>query len=137
MKINKNPLTVAVAALALVLAVLPVGATTISECQSLIAIVKGDLASVEIGGGNPDRTRAGLESKLDGASTKLDQAKFADAIAKLVDFQSQVAQLAGGGKPKIDQAAADLLTAGAGDAITCVCDLIPDDAPDKPDVCFQ
>ncbi len=66
-------------------------AQTIEECQSLIAQTSNDPAGVTIGGNNPDQARAGLQSKLVGASTKLAEGKNDDAIAKLVDFQTSVA----------------------------------------------
>lgn len=117
-------IVLATVALALGLVALPATATTISECQGLIAMTKGDLAGVEIGGGNPDRTRASLESKLDGASVKLDQLKLEDAQMKLTDFQTSVANLVDVPKPKISAEDAAILTGDAGAAFDCVQNLI-------------
>lgn len=95
-------------------------AQTLEECQSLIAQTSSDLAGVTIGGNNPDQTRASLQSKLVGASTKLTEGKNEDAIAKLVDFQTSVQKLATAPKPKISQADAQLLTNDANNAIACI-----------------
>lgn len=78
-------------------------AQTIEECQSLIAQTSNDPAGVTIGGNNPDQARAGLQSKLVGASTKLAEGKNDDAIAKLVDFQTSVEKLSNAAKPKCEQ----------------------------------
>lgn len=106
----------------------PAQATTVSECTYLIEVVKGELAGVEIGGNNPDRTRESLESKLEGARLKLDQAKFCDAITKLGDFKDKVTVLAEPnrkGETKIDADDAQTLADGAGDAIACIQELDP------------
>jgi hypothetical protein len=95
-------------------------AQTLEECQSLIAQTSSDLAGVTIGGNNPDQTRASLQSKLVGASTKLTEGKNEDAIAKLVDFQTSVQKLSDAPKPKISQADAQLLTDDANNAIACI-----------------
>ena len=106
--------------LLLLLSTIPVGATTVSECQDLISALETSLDGTEIGGKNVDRTRAGLEGKLGGASIKLDQAKFDDAIQKLEDFKNKVLGLAGSKKPKMAQEDADALASDADDAIACV-----------------
>lgn len=105
---------------ALLTTALPAAATTIDECKALIDVVWSTLDGVEIGGGNPDRTRASLESKLAGAKTKLDQGKFADARRKLGDFQSSVESLRDAAKPKISAEDAQALLEAVGDAIACV-----------------
>ena len=95
-------------------------AQTIEECQSLIVQTSSALAGVTIGGNNPDQARAGLQSKLVGASTKLAEGKNDDAVAKLVDFQTSVERLATAPKPKISQADAQLLITDANNAIACI-----------------
>lgn len=103
----------------------PASATTIDECKTLINIVRTTLVSADIFGGNPDRTRAGLKSKLDGADAKLDQGKFdPDALQKLSEFQSKVRDLRDAGKPKIDVNDANQLIDEVDDAIVCVQNLI-------------
>jgi hypothetical protein len=105
---------------------IPVTATTVSECQQLITTV--DLAGVIIGGNNPERTRASLNSKLSGASAKLDQAKFCDAINKLRDFKSSVLALAtpnAKGETKMEPLDANRLADEADDAISCITQLLP------------
>ena len=101
-------------------------ATTVSECTTQITTLQQELAGVEIGGGNPDRTRASLDSKLSNAATKLDQAKFCDSISKLTDFRDSVIQLGipnAKGESKINPQDAESLAAGASDAMICVRDL--------------
>ena len=99
-------------------------AQTVSDCQALIDQTASDLAAVTIGGNNPEQTRASLESKLTGASTKLAEGKYLDAIDKLIDFRTSVEKLASAPKPKISQADADLLIADANRAIACIEGLI-------------
>lgn len=107
---------------------LQVRAATITECQALIDHIRAVLDGVEIGGGNPDRTRASLESKLGGAKIKLDQNKADDALQKLRDFADQVIQLRDAPKPKINPLDAQDLLDAMGDAIACVEALIAQSA---------
>ena len=77
---------------------------------------------------HPDRTRSGLESKLRGASTKTNRAKFCDAIDKLEKFESKVGDLAVAnrkGETKMDPSDAASLQSDADEAILCVADLDP------------
>jgi hypothetical protein len=117
--------------LALVIIILAAGlfyssarAETISDCQALIDQTTSDLAGVTIGGNNPEQTRASLQSKLTGASTKLDEGKYQDAIDKLVDFRTSVEKLAAAPKPKISPEDAALLITDANNAIACIQSLI-------------
>ena len=96
-------------------------AQTVSECQGLINQTRADLAGIQsIGGKDPVQTRADLDAKLVAASSKLDEGKFLDAIAKLVDFRTSVENLAAAPKPKISQADAQLLITDANNAIACI-----------------
>ncbi len=99
-------------------------AETISDCQVLIDQTSSDLAGVTLGGNNPEQTRASLQSKLTGASTKLDEGKYQDAIDKLVDFRRSVEKLAAAPKPKISPEDAALLITDANNAIACIQSLI-------------
>jgi len=99
-------------------------AETISDCQVLIDQTSSDLAEVTLGGNNPEQTRASLQSKLTGASTKLDEGKYQDAIDKLVDFRRSVEKLAAAPKPKISPEDAALLITDANNAIACIQSLI-------------
>jgi hypothetical protein len=118
-----------VVAMVLTLGMAPtVRATTVSECLAQIDTLQQELAAVVIGGNNPDRTRAGLDSKLSNASTKLDQAKFCDSIVKLTDFRDSVLQLAvpnAKGEYKMSPQDANSLASGADDATICIRDLAP------------
>ena len=102
----------------------PARAETISDCQALIDQTSSDLAGVTIGGNNPEQTRASLQSKLTGASTKLDEGKYQDAIDKLVDFRTSVEKLAAAPKPKISPEDAALLITDVNNAIACIQSLI-------------
>jgi len=97
-------------------------ATTVSECQTIIANLKTNTAAVTITGRQAEKDLAGLTVKLNEASAKLDQAKFCDSIQKLNDFKARVNQLVAGGK--LDAAAGQALLAEADSAITCVNDLV-------------
>jgi hypothetical protein len=112
-----------VLAVTLLLGANPASATTIDECKILIDVVQTTLDGVEVGGGNPDRTRASLESKLAGAKIKLDQGKVADALKKLGQFRDKVEELRDAAKPKIDAGDAQSLIDAVDDAIECVDDL--------------
>lgn len=114
------PLSLLVLVLSLGLSFSPAHAATVGECQALIDDASDDLAVVEIGGNHPERTLAGLQSKLDGAATKLDEGNFQDAVDKLVDFRTEVEKLVGAARPKISQADAGLLIADANAAIACI-----------------
>ena len=101
-------------------------ATTIGECDAMIGVVRTQLDATEITGRNADRNRSGLESKLDNASIKLNQAKFSDSIQKLTDFGYTVDELA---TPKIKKGCtankmspedASVLINGVNEAIACV-----------------
>lgn len=93
-------------------------ASTVAECQAKIQTLKADTATVQISGQNADKDRAALIGKLDEASMKLDQGKFADAVQKLDDFKFKVGQLAEAGKVSSEDA--QRLTAEADDAIACI-----------------
>jgi hypothetical protein len=103
-------------------------ATTVSECQAIIAGLKTKTASVAISGKQAEtKDRPGMTIKLDEASLKLDQAKFCDSIQKLNDFKVKVNQLAAAGKLNQDPAAgvtAQELLTDADAAIACVGDLV-------------
>lgn len=99
-------------------------ADTIADCQNLIDKTAGDLAGVAIGGNHPERTRDSLQSKLDGASTKLSEGKLLDAIAKLVDFNTAVNKMATAAKPKIGSEDAELLVNDANNVIACIQSLL-------------
>lgn len=94
-------------------------AATADECQLLL----GDLRQETLGAagsftdaGTVDR----LVVKLDASSTKLAEGKNADAIGKLVGYQTTLNQLATAPKPKVDLAGATTLTTDAQAVIDCI-----------------
>ena len=80
---------------------------------------------------NPTKDLTGLLGKLDNASAKLSQNKYADAIQKLTDYRSQVVTLAAAGKitPGVDASGNPVtpqdLIAGADAAIACITPFLP------------
>ena len=107
----------------LVTASTPVWATTVSECQAMIAGLESETQQVAITGRNADKDRDALVGKLDAAALKLDQAKFCDAIQKLDDYKARVNQLIAAGRinqdPDAGVTAGQLLT-DADAAINCI-----------------
>jgi hypothetical protein len=100
--------------------------TTVTLCQDLIGVTSTTLAGTDIGGNNPAQTRASLQSKLDGASIKLIQAKFCDSFKKLAQFQDKVTTLAvpnAKGEVKMNAEDANTLATEAGEALACVLEL--------------
>jgi hypothetical protein len=114
----------ALASLALLGAALPAYATTVTECQAAVTVVRGDLAGVVILGSNPDLTRASLVSKLDGANLKLDEGKFSDALTKLTDFSSKISSLQTQGKLADGVTTISQLQLDTAAAISCVQSLL-------------
>jgi hypothetical protein len=133
MRIHRNvfvrSITFVTLALALspVLAALQVNASTISECQALIAALRTDSEGVVIVGKNAEKNRAGLIGKLDNASVALDRVKLCDAIRKLTDFRNKVNQLIASGSinndPNAGVTGQDLVN-DANEAIACVQSLV-------------
>jgi hypothetical protein len=102
-------------------------ASTVEECQALIASLRADTESVVLTGRQADKNRAGLLGKLDNASTSLSRVKLCDAIKKLNDFKVKINQLIASGSINTDSSAGvtgqDLLS-GADQAIACIQDLV-------------
>ena len=90
-------------------------AESAAECQAKIANLR---AITESAAFTNEKDRTGLLGKLDSASAKLAQGKFADAIQALTQFRDKVATLQTQGKINSDDA--NVLIAGANDAIACV-----------------
>ena len=64
--------------------------------------------------------RTGPGRRRPAASAKLAEGKNADAVAKLVDFQTTLTALATAPKPKVDAATAEALIAEAQGVIDCI-----------------
>lgn len=111
-----------VAAMLLALPAQVLAQPTVGECQDRIAMVQADLDEISgagrIGGNWPDRTYASLSSKLTGATTKLEQGKFVDALDKLGDFRASVITMRDAAKPKLSVEDAGLLLSGDGSSET-------------------
>lgn len=123
----KKSVFAALAAAVVMFAAVVAHATTVSECQAIIAGIKAKTATVAITGKSAEKDRTGLIVKLNEANLKLDQAKFCDAIQKLNDFKVKVNQLATAGRINQDANAGPTgqeLLADADAAIACVNDLV-------------
>lgn len=126
--VHARLVVVLLCALSLVLGAVPAKAG-ISDCIAMIDNLKTALDGAEIGGRNAERTRAGLESKLEGAKIKIDQLKVCDAVQKLEDFRNSVESLGtpnAKGQSKMDPDTAQSLVADANDAIDCLLGLAPE-----------
>jgi hypothetical protein len=108
-----------VAALAFVgLGVTTAGAaTTVEQCQSELATLRADTIAASSSFTN-QKSVDSLVSKLDAASTKLAAGKNADAVQKLVDFQTTLNALAAAGK--VDATTAQTLSNEAQGVIDCI-----------------
>ena len=102
----------------LLLAGAPAGAATVQDCQAQIDTLRVQTQGATFIGQNATKDQAGLLGKLDAASTALAAGKNADAIQKLTDFRTKVAQLDAQGK--IGHEDAVVLIQGADAAIACV-----------------
>ena len=112
------------AVLAVVLAAAVAGvsnanATTTSECQAQLAQLRADTVAAESSFTNA-RSFTSAVGKVDAARRELDKGKNLDAVTKLGDFQSLLAQLAGTDKPKLDPVTAGALSAQAQGVIDCI-----------------
>ena len=100
----------------------PAHAQTIDECQADIAALRAQTKDVTFIGQNAAKDQAGLVGKLDSASTKLSQGKFADALANLQSFRARIVTL--DQQDKISHADATALITGADETLACVQGLI-------------
>jgi hypothetical protein len=100
----------------------PAHAQTVDECQADIAALKVETQNATFMGQNAAKDQAGLIGKLDSASAKVSQGKFADALANLQSFRAKVVALDQQGKIAHEDALT--LIAGADEAIACVQSLI-------------
>ena len=126
-RMMKSMFAAALFAIAMMVAPLPARADTFGECKALLDILRAD--TVNPSNGLSDKDRAGLIGKIDFAATKLDQAKFCDAIQKINDFKRTVSGLAAAAKVKINQdptdgaVTAQQLVADADAVNACITDL--------------
>jgi predicted Rossmann fold nucleotide-binding protein DprA/Smf involved in DNA uptake len=109
-----------VATLAFVgLAVGSASATTAEDCQAQLAALRADTVAAQTSFTNVS-SFTGEVAKLDDAAAKLTEAKNADAVQKLVDYQTTLNSLATATKAKVDGTAAATLTAEAQGVIDCI-----------------
>jgi hypothetical protein len=116
MKAIRIMLAIFVAVVVLAVAAPARAQSTVDECKHRIDLIQADLDAIftagGIGGNNPQQTYSSLTSKLQGAKTKLDRGKFAEALQKLQDFKTAVETLRDAAKPKLSAADAGLLLDG-------------------------
>lgn len=94
-------------------------AATVDQCQADLATLRADTVAAQTSFTNQKDVN-GLLAKLDAASVKLAEGKNADAVLKLVDFQTTLNALATAPKPKVDPAVAQSLIGEAQGVIDCV-----------------
>ena len=94
-------------------------ASTVDECRAKLTTLRANTVAAETSFANPNSFN-NVVAKLDASAAKLAEGKNADAVEKLVDFQTTLDALATASKPKIDSAAAQSLIAEAQGVIDCV-----------------
>ena len=94
-------------------------ATAVADCQAQLATLSADTLAAETSFTNA-KSVTSLTSKVDAASVKLAEGKNADAVQKLVDFQTLLNALATAPKPKLDPATAQALSTEAQGVIDCI-----------------
>jgi hypothetical protein len=94
-------------------------ATSVEDCQAQLATLSADTLAAETSFTNANSV-TGLTAKVDAASVKLAEGKNADAVQKLVDFQTTLNSLATAAKPKVELGTAQTLTAEAQGVIDCI-----------------
>ena len=99
------------------LAVQTASAQTVEDCQAQLATLQADTLAASSSFTNANSVTS-LVNKLDAASAKLAEGKNADAVAKLVDFQTTLNALAAAGK--VDATTAQTLNAEAQGVIDCI-----------------
>lgn len=120
MKLARLLVAVLAASLAFVgLAVGTASATTVDECQSQLATLSSDTVAAQTSFSNETSATSEVE-KLTDASAKLTEGKTADAVQKLVDFQSTLTSLATASRAKVDAATSESLTTEAQGVIDCI-----------------
>jgi FIMAH domain-containing protein len=113
-------LTVLAASLAFsAVAVGSASASTVEECQDKLSILRANTVAAETSFDNP-KSFNNLVAKLDAAAAKFAEGKNADAVQKLVDFQTTLNALATAPKPKVDPVVAQSLIAEAQGVIDCI-----------------
>ena len=94
-------------------------ATTVEDCQSQLATLRADTLAASPSFTNQKSVDTEV-GKLDAASAKLTEGKNADAVQKLVDFQTALNALATAAKPKAEAGTAQTLNAEAQGVIDCI-----------------
>ena len=74
-------------------------ATTVTEVQSMINLLKDKVKIISISGKQAEtKDRPGLLGQLDGVALTLDQGKFCNSVTKVRDFQKKVNDMISAGK---------------------------------------
>lgn len=94
-------------------------ATTVEDCQAQLATLSADTVAAQTSFTNANSVTS-LTAKVDAASEKLAEGKNADAVQKLVDFQTTLDSLATAPKPKVEASTALSLTAETQGVIDCI-----------------
>ena len=76
----------------------PATAAMTTACGEVIAVLRDAVVTVPISGGKVDKERAGLVKLVDDATALVAVGKTADALVKLANLRTKVAQLAAAGR---------------------------------------
>jgi hypothetical protein len=119
LKVSLGSVVVAGALGAVLIPAAAASATTAEDCQSQLATLRSDAVAVETSFTNEQSFNSEI-AKLDDAATKLTEEKNADAVQKLVDFQTTLNSLATATTAKVDAGSAQTLSAEAQGVIDCI-----------------
>jgi hypothetical protein len=97
-------------------------AATVTECIADAQIIDNDILAATTFVNAKDQVQ--LAGKVDSVISKLDKAKFADALSDLDAMSKKVASLLEASKPKLGAADAALISADIATAQTCITQLM-------------
>jgi len=119
LKVSLGSVIVASALGAVLIPAVGASATTSQDCQTQLATLRSDTVAAETSFTN-EKSFTDEIAKLDDASAKLTEAKNADAVQKLTDYQTTLNSLATAYKAKVDPATAQTLSGEAQGVIDCI-----------------
>jgi hypothetical protein len=95
-----------------------VGADAATSCDAELSQLRGDVAAVPITDGKADKERTGLLKLVDDAAALVARRKAVDAVVKLANLQTKVADLVAAGR--IWAESGSTLSAGIVTATSCL-----------------
>jgi hypothetical protein len=119
LKVSLGSVVVAGALGAVLIPAVSASATTSEDCQAQLATLRSDTVAAQTSFTNQKSFNDEI-AKLDDASAKLTEAKNADAVLKLTDYQSTLTLLATATKAKVAPTTAQTLSGEAQGVINCI-----------------